>query len=46
MAGEAEHTSSHAGPVTAAAASTTNIPATPLSTAMTLGRPSATAKPM
>ena len=39
-------TSSHADPVTAAAESTTKTPATPLSTARTTGRPSATAKPM
>jgi hypothetical protein len=39
-------TSSQAGPVTPTAARTTNPPATVVSTAMTLGRPSATAKPM
>jgi len=45
MAGEAEH-QQPADPVTAAAESTTKTPATPLSTARTTGRPSATAKPM
>jgi hypothetical protein len=39
-------TSSHAGPVTPAAATTTKTAAIAASTAMTLGRPSATAKPM
>jgi hypothetical protein len=39
-------TSSHPGPVTPAAATTTKAAATAASTAMTLGRPSATAKPM
>jgi hypothetical protein len=39
-------TSSQAGPVTPAAATTTKAAATTVSTAMTLGRPSATAKPM
>jgi hypothetical protein len=38
-------TSSQAGPVTPAAATTTKA-ATTVSTAMILGRPSATAKPM
>jgi hypothetical protein len=38
-------TSSHGDPVTAAAATTTNAKATPLSTAITFARPSATAKP-
>ena len=38
--------SSHGVPVTAAAAMMTNMPATPLSTARTVRRPSATAKPM
>jgi hypothetical protein len=45
MADEAS-TSSQAGPVTPAAATTTKAAATTTSTAMTLGRPSATAKPM
>jgi hypothetical protein len=39
-------TSSHAGPVTAAAATTTNTAAIAASTAITVRRPSATAKPM
>ena len=39
-------TSSHGEPVTAAAAMMMNMPATPLSTARTVRRPSATAKPM
>jgi hypothetical protein len=39
-------TSSHGDAVTAAAATTTKTAATALSTAITFGRPSATAKPM
>jgi hypothetical protein len=39
-------TRSHGAPVTAAAATTTKAKVTLLSTAMTFGRPSATAKPM
>ena len=38
--------SSHAGPVTPAAATTTKTAAIAASTASTVGRPSATAKPM
>jgi hypothetical protein len=44
MAGEAS-ASSHAGPVTPAAATTAKAAAIPASAAMTRGRPSATAKP-
>jgi hypothetical protein len=39
-------TTSHSGPVTAAAAMTTKTAATTVSTAMTVLRPSATANPM
>src|SRR3954463_6643994 len=42
---EGPATSSHGDPVTAAAATTTKANVTLLSTAMTRGRPSATAKP-
>jgi hypothetical protein len=46
MAGEEPATSSHPCPVTPAAATTTNTAATVVSTVITVGRPSATAKPM
>ena len=45
MTDEAEH-QQPGGPVTPTAARTTNTAATAASTAITLGRPSATAKPM